>query len=118
MKAEAIICFVNALNISNSTQAKIIAHLGLTRVLRQTLASDSTKVVLTGLECVDYLLKQGRKIQEESHLAHNPFLLDLESEGAIQTIEGLQGHQSDEVYKKVSEIIDTYFEYATTAEYS
>jgi len=110
IKVEALIAFVNAINVCDFRQAKIIVRLGLSKILGQALNSENDKVVRMGLDVVEVILAKGKLIQEEEQLEINPLRVDLESEGTIHFFEKLQFHRSDEIYTKVSKMIDTYFE--------
>ncbi len=105
-----MICFINAINVCNGKQAKVIVRLGLARILGQALSSENERVVLHGVSCAEAILEKGKLIQEEEKLESNPFRFDMESEGTATYIEKLQYHRSDAVYEKVSKLIDTYFE--------
>lgn len=82
----------------------------MAKVLCVALNSERERVIICGLSCVKTILEKGKIIQEEEKLETNPFRYDMESEGTATFIENLQHHRSDEIYGKVSKIIDAYFE--------
>lgn len=86
-----------------------ILNLGVIRAMPVLLNSDSSRVVMRGLELLDWILRKGDAVKGEYDSNLNPVLFDLESEGVIKFIEALQQHPNDDIYKKVSNLIDRYF---------
>lgn len=61
------------------------------------------------LETMLQMLQEGQKMMEQGLLT-NPYLLALENEGGVKSIENLQHNPSEEVYEYVDKIIKGYFE--------
>ena len=59
------------------------------------------------LECLFIILAHGDKFKSNGK---NLLILDLHSLGAVDTLEKLQYHKSDQVYDNVSKILQAYFE--------
>lgn len=102
---------INALTKCSIKQAEVIEGLGLPKIISTALANDNAMVVLYGLDCLEKLLEKGKIIQDEEAQDQNPFLYNLQSEGTLTKLEALQYHKNENVYKKVSEIIDKFLEY-------
>lgn len=88
--------------------------MGLIKIIPQVLSSSSADLIMAGLECLHCILAHGKKAQEMDDEPINPYLFPVESEGIIVKLEELQNHPSNEIYKKVSKIIDTFFETENT----
>jgi len=108
---EALLCIINALIRCTTKQAETIFGIGLPKILSTALANDSTPVILYGLECLEKLLEKGQIIKDEEDADHNPFLFDLDAEGTLSKLEQLQHHKNQDIYNKVSGIIDKFLEY-------
>lgn len=71
------------------------------------LTVDDSKTVEVALECLFIILAHGDKFKENNK---NLLIMDLHNQGAVDTLERLQYHKSDQVYDNVSKILQGYFE--------
>jgi hypothetical protein len=80
---------------------------GIIRFYVNLLGVEDNKTVEVALECLFVILSHGDKFKGS---AKNPLILELHSMGAVDILEKLQYHKSDQVYDNVSKILQSYFE--------
>jgi hypothetical protein len=80
---------------------------GIIRYYVNLLNVEDNKTVEVALECLFVILAHGDKFKQNGK---NLLILDLNSLGAVDTLEKLQYHKSDVVYDNVSKILQSYFE--------
>ena len=79
-----------------------VVEAGAIDAVCRVLSVNDTKMLLVALDAIDQILKTG--------VAQNcDFLSFVDECDGITAIEGLQEHESDDVYQKAIHIIETYF---------
>lgn len=89
---------------------KIFEFYKRTSILRyyvNLLMCDDAKTIEVSLECLFIILSVGDKIKGSER---NPLVIELFNLNAVDTLEKLQYHESEEVYGNVSKVLSTYFE--------
>jgi len=109
VKIEAIVCVTNSVLSSTLDQVEILVSLGLFTIFPSLFSEKQSRLVVAGLECLKQLLIRGEQIKERRDDPCNCFLLKMEECGLIPLVEGLQNHESLDVYQKVTQIIDMFF---------
>jgi hypothetical protein len=71
------------------------------------LSVEDNKTVEVALECLFVILAHGDKFKANGK---NLLIQELYNLGAVDTLEKLQYHKSDQVYDNVSKILQSYFE--------
>jgi len=71
------------------------------------LMCDDAKTIEVCLECLYIILAIGDKIKGSER---NPLVIELFSLNAVDVMEKLQYHESENVYNNVSKLLVTYFE--------
>ena len=84
---------------------------GIIECLVPQLVSSDTSVIKSLLESLEELLQHGACSKLESGNAQNPCLSRLYEVDGIKLIEGLQMHPSEEIYTRVSRIIENFMEW-------
>ncbi len=64
-------------------------------------------ILENSLECLYLILAVGEKFKGEGK---NPLIMDLYQLNAVDPLEELQYHNSEQVYSTVAKILNTYFE--------
>lgn len=80
---------------------------GIIRYYVNLLSVDDNKTVEVALECLYVILAHGDKFKVNGK---NLLIQELYNLGAVDTLEKLQYHKSDQVYDNVSKILQSYFE--------
>lgn len=80
---------------------------GIIRYYVNLLSLEDNKTVEVALECLFIILAHGDKFKAGNK---NLLIMDLHNLGAVDTLERLQYHKSDQVYDNVSKILQSYFE--------
>ena len=83
----------------------------LLEILVKIIQNEDTKLIKVSLEALECLLSEAKKNSCLNGFDYNPFLIRLAECGGYNTIENLQNHRDDHVYKAVSRLIDNYFTY-------
>ncbi len=103
IQKEATWAISNATSGGNPIQIMKMARLGCIAPLCRMLDCQDIKVVNVALEGLENFLKTGRKQQT----------LEIEDElracDGVSSIERLQNHQNDKIYKRASDILQSYF---------
>lgn len=68
---------------------------------------DDAKTIEIALECLYQILSVGEKIKGKEK---NPLVLDIFNLNAVDKLEKLQYHDSEQVYENVSNLLQKYFE--------
>lgn len=104
------ICYIFS-NMAHSGDPETIFRLyreaNIIRYYVNLLAVEEPKTIEVALECLFIILAHGDKFKENNK---NLLILDLHNLGAVDTLERLQYHKSDQVYDNVSKILQAYFE--------
>ena len=83
--------------------------MGILSIFPGLLTEKNSKVLLGAIDCFKELLARGEQIREERDETVNPFLLKLEENGLIPYLENLQHHENIDVYKRISNLIERFF---------
>ena len=90
---------------------KLVEWGGL-EMFESLLDSRDTKTLIIAIEGISNILACGMKFFTKD--GPNPFLMKLEQTKAIPKLEQLQFHPSQEVYIKIANMLETFFETAET----
>ena len=102
VRKEAIWVISNIATGGNANQVMSVVEAGAIDAVCRVLSVNDTKMLLVALDAIDQILKTG--------VAQNcDFLSFVDECDGITAIEGLQEHESDDVYQKAIHIIETYF---------
>jgi len=85
-------------------QVITLCQAGAIKPICDLLSVNDGKILQVLLDCLENILKTGRKINELSRVA-----LMIEECGGLDKIESLQQHENTEVYEKAASIIEKYF---------
>lgn len=112
VKREILSTLQNAVSMSvPDISAKLLSK-GLMDIILDVLSNfKDPRLLFYTLETLQYVLNSGecfRNINVNGE-SGNPFLKQFELRGGSVLLEYLQSHQNEEVYKKVSEILNKYF---------
>lgn len=102
IKKEAIWTLSNIATGGSATQVKALVETSAIPALCDMLDVNDAKMLLVALDAIEAILKTGDAENKD-------FISFVDEADGIRRIEELQEHQSEEVYDKAIQIIETYF---------
>lgn len=105
VKKEAAWAIANATSGGSSEQIDYLVNLGVIQSFCDILKAADPRIVMVSLEALDNILREGSRKNPED----NPYSGAIEDCGGLDLIEGLQGHQNNEIYEKCIHILENYF---------
>lgn len=102
VRKEAIWVVSNIATGGTDKQVMSVVEVGAIDAVCSVLAVNDTKMLLVALDAVDSILKLGTKLNKD-------YISFVDECDGLAMIETLQEHESDEVYQKAIQIIETYF---------
>mmetsp|Transcript_12623 Transcript_12623/g.13867 ORF Transcript_12623/g.13867 Transcript_12623/m.13867 type:complete len:114 (-) Transcript_12623:60-401(-) len=101
--------FANALSGSSREQRDLLVDWGVTQIIVDELNKNpEPRVLQVCLEAIENILEN--QASEDGNKKEQPISVLLEEMGALDILESLQGHSSQDVYTMVSRILGDYFE--------
>lgn len=110
-KKEAAWALSNAVSGGSDEQVECLVRLGCVPALCELLNLGDSKIVIVALEALHAILKVGKKIKETEGLMSNPFADLVDQADGTCALEKLQDSNNEAVFKKVYNIISTFFPY-------
>jgi importin subunit alpha-1/8 len=112
VKREVVSILQNAASIGiPDVSAKLLSK-GLMEIIIDVLSHfKDPRLLIYTLETLQYVIHSGECFRSTNGNGEsgNPFLKQFELRGGSMLLENLQSHQNEEVFKKVSEILNKYF---------
>ena len=108
VKKEAAWVLCNCSKFGLPADVMKLVELGGLEIFESLLDSKDAKLLLIAIEGINNILFCGHKHFTKE--GPNPFLLRLENTKAIQKLEELQLHPSEEVYQNVVRLLENFFE--------
>jgi hypothetical protein len=109
VKKEIILAITNAVVGGNNWQVKYLMENGVLEEMVDFLPSHDCEIVIACLEGLGCVFKVGERMMKESNMDYNPYVVSVEGKGLL-SIEALQDHKNEKIYKLSSELIDEYFD--------
>eukprot|EP00826_Nyctotherus_ovalis_P063989 TRINITY_DN9380_c0_g2_i2.p1 TRINITY_DN9380_c0_g2~~TRINITY_DN9380_c0_g2_i2.p1 ORF type:complete len:312 (-),score=66.84 TRINITY_DN9380_c0_g2_i2:41-976(-) len=106
IKKEAMWVIANATNKVTQRQIEHFLELKLVNALAATIQSPDSELVAISLRVFDNILSGAREWCGKT----NKVAMQTETQGCLQSIEKLQYHQNQMIYKLASEIVRKYFQ--------
>ena len=94
--------------VATSEQIQQLYKLGVLESVCELLGERDSMLLLTVLDIIYEFLYHGQQFMTAD--GENPFILDLDSVGAIEKIEDLQDSPSELVTRKVENLLRKFFE--------
>ncbi|KAL8271832.1 hypothetical protein Esti_004222 [Eimeria stiedai] len=110
-KKEAAWALSNAVSGGSDAQIDALVRLGCIPPLCDLIGCADSKIVLVCLEALQAILRVGKKIKEAEGLPSNPFADLVDQSDGTSALEKLQDTTHEPIFKKVYNIISTYFPY-------
>jgi len=111
IQREAIWAIANATSGGSVSHTFTLVHRGLLNILNEALDRDDTKLTLLTLEAVGNILEAGALYQRHSDEGQNLCAGQIDKIGMLTKIEDLQTHPNNEIYNKVVELIEEYYDH-------
>ena len=108
VKKEACWALSNATSSSNPAHLKYLFEQNLIPPLCQILTLRDNKIIKVALEALDNMLKLAQK-EDIRTGARNLIAAVIEDCGALDQLEALQEHESDDIFNKTSNMLKDYF---------
>ncbi|EPZ30896.1 hypothetical protein O9G_006351, partial [Rozella allomycis CSF55] len=68
-----------------------------------------SRIIQTCLDALERILEVGETLKDQSPGLINPYALNVEEAGGMETICDLQSHNLDDIYHRSKRIIDKFF---------
>ena len=108
LKKEAAWVLCNCSRFGAHTDVFKLVEWGGLEIFESLLDSKDAKTLLVAIEGISNILSCGNKFFGKE--GPNPFLMRLEKTKAISKLEELQYHPNNEIYQKVSALLESFFE--------
>jgi len=102
IKKEAAWAISNATSGGSPEQIRFLVNSGCIKPLCDLLGCGDPKIILVALEGIENILKVGPPDS-------NDYVVKIEEADGVEKLEGLQGHQNQEIYEKVFGILEKHF---------
>lgn len=109
IKKEAAWAISNATSGGSPQQVEYLVEAGSIKPMVDLLSVSDAKIIGVALEAIENILKVGKMKQNECGMADNPFGLIVEQADGLSKIEQLQEDPNEDVYRKATGILETYF---------
>jgi importin subunit alpha-1 len=109
VRKEAAWALSNATSGGTHEQIKYLVDRGCIKPLCDLLTVKDVKIVNVALEGLSNILKSGEAVANETD-GINKYCDVIEEAGGLEALDKLQYHKDKEIYDKVLDILDTYFE--------
>mmetsp|Transcript_22108 Transcript_22108/g.32889 ORF Transcript_22108/g.32889 Transcript_22108/m.32889 type:complete len:527 (+) Transcript_22108:106-1686(+) len=111
IKKEAAWAISNATSGGSEQQIRCIAETrGCIQALSDLLRLSDVRIISVALDALENILKVGQIRAEKSRDMINPYAAKMEALESVDTLEQLQHHKNNEIYKKVAYMLETYFD--------
>ena len=110
VKKEAAWAISNATTGGSDEQIKGLVRSGCITPLCDLLVMDDPKIITVALEGLENILRVGEEEKKTLGTNYNEMSQEISEAGGWQKIQNLQYHRIEEIFKKVSHLIDTYCE--------
>jgi len=101
IRREAAWAISNAISCGNTDLINYFVSQGFLKIICELLTSQEPRTIISMLDCIDKILKQGEKDKEN-------YLSSFESLNGFDILEELQNHQNEEIYSKSFYILENY----------
>eukprot|EP00744_Colponema_vietnamica_P000453 GILI01000820.1.p1 GENE.GILI01000820.1~~GILI01000820.1.p1 ORF type:complete len:534 (+),score=176.17 GILI01000820.1:195-1604(+) len=108
IRKEAVWAISNATSARQPHQIEHLVQCGCIPHLCALLIAPDPKIVTVVLEGLENILEAGALRKKDS--GENPYAMLIEGCGGLEKLESLQQHQNEDIYKKVVDIFEKYFE--------
>lgn len=109
IQKEAAWAISNATSGGSATQIRFLAENGVIPALCGLFSCSDPKIVMVALEGVENVLRSGKKESAKSCGA-NPYTDAVEECGGLDSLEGLQRHDNEEIYDRSIRVLREHFE--------
>jgi importin subunit alpha-2 len=106
IKKEAIWAISNATAGCNDELMQQMVQKNIIQAIGVALKFEETRTVFVALEGLGKVLEYGKKIDPN----HNPYALEVEQQGLLESLEELQFHNNEMVFKKAQDLLMEYYE--------
>lgn len=108
IKKEAAWTVANIVNSGTGNDIDVLVATNVLEPMVSLIHSSDARITLVLLEAFESILQQGRKNLEAGR--SSDFTDQFEQAGGVDALEALQEHENEQVYAKVVEILQEYFE--------
>lgn len=109
VKKEVAWTFSNAITGGSLAQIAFIAKCKVIKPVCDLLDKKDTRLIGVALDILEGILDVGANDQFNKGFA-NPFAEEIVACGGVEHIEALQYHKNEDIYERVAEIMDKYFD--------
>jgi len=110
VKKEAVWALSNSTAACTPAQIIRILNNGVYSCLVELLKDQDSKILQVALEGIANCLKWGKQFNLKDETGTNKFVAELEEKGGVDSLENLQSHPDNDVYQKVIQILEEYFD--------
>ncbi|KAI8877903.1 ARM repeat-containing protein [Backusella circina FSU 941] len=103
------ICNATSGGMNRPEQIKYLVDQGCVGPLCQILLQLDNKLIMVALDGLENILRMGNLEKVNSPDGYNPYALVMEECGGVDSLQSLQMHENQDIYKKAYAIIDKYF---------
>lgn len=109
IRKEAAWALSNATSGGTPEQIKFLVQQGCIPPLCELLAVRDTRIVVVALEGLENILKVG-EVDARANGGTNPMVTFIHEANGVEKIEGLQEHDSEDVYTKAVSVLEKFFD--------
>lgn len=109
IQKEAAWAISNATSGGNASQIRFLAENGVIPALCGLFSCSDPKIIMVALEGIENILRSGKKESAKSSTA-NPYTDAVEECGGLDSLEGLQRHDNEEIYDRSIRVLREHFE--------